>query len=435
MATVFPVVDGELEAAVAASRQLMEAGTELGMPLFAQVNALLRARAALVALGRFADVLTDQATFEATTGQTPPQAGLYRAWSLAKLGRLEEARAAFADATDALGPPDACWPSGLLARLLEAALALGEQERVAEVVAVFDGVATLPAGGLFSPARVLGDALAYLGERERALASYQQALAAAKKIRFRPEVALARLGLAAVLSEGAGEEQREAAAHLAFAVPELAAMGMAPALERAQALQTRLTEATHAPAADPAPSRRPRRRTTQPAGTVTFLFSDVVSSMPEFQRRGDRLAREYFRRHDELCQQQAARFGGHVYRREGDGFFIAFQSTREALRCAIAIQHGLPQAYADTAERPHVRIGLHVGETVEEAGEYYGGAVNLAARVRNEAGADQILVTELVQGIASGEPELQCRFVREAQVKGFDGTVRLYELLWQEEAS
>jgi class 3 adenylate cyclase len=157
--------------------------------------------------------------------------------------------------------------------------------------------------------------------------------------------------------------------------------------------------------------------------------------MPQFQRRGDRAAREFFRRHDELCQEQAARFGGHLYRREGDGFFIAFQSTREALRCAIAIQQGLPEAYAGTEERPHVRIGLHVGETVEEAGEYYGGAVNLAARVRNEAGPDQILLTELVRSIAQGEPELRCRFVRAAQVKGFDGVVRLYELLWQEDES
>jgi class 3 adenylate cyclase len=163
-------------------------------------------------------------------------------------------------------------------------------------------------------------------------------------------------------------------------------------------------------------------------------LSDVVSSKPQFQRRGDRLARELFRRHDDLCQEQAARFGGHVYRREGDGCFIVFQSTREALRCAIAVQRGLPEAYTGVEERPHVRIGLHVGETVEEAGEYYGGAVNLAARVRNEAAADQILVTELVQNIASGEPALRCRFVREAQVKGFDGVVRLFELLWQDEA-
>jgi class 3 adenylate cyclase len=285
---------------------------------------------------------------------------------------------------------------------------------------------------------VLGDALAYLGERERTVAYYQQALEAAGRIRHRPERALAQLGMADVLAAGDPAERGQAGNLLAVAVAEFEAMGMAPALERARALQTRLAASAasspHTPAAESALSRRPRRRATQPAGTVTFLFSDVVSSMPEFQRRGDRLAREFFRRHDELCQEQASRFGGHVYRREGDGFFIAFQSTREALRCAIAIQQLLPQAYADAKERPHVRIGLHVGETVEEAGDYYGGAVNLAARVRNEAVGDQILVTELVQSIAAGEPELRCRFVREASVKGFDGVVRLYELLWQDEA-
>ncbi|MHB8575028.1 MAG: TGS domain-containing protein [Dehalococcoidia bacterium] len=186
------------------------------------------------------------------------------------------------------------------------------------------------------------------------------------------------------------------------------------------------------------PGRRgsARRATEQPIGTVTFLFSDVVSSMPQFHRRGDRRAREFFRRHDALIRDEAVRHDGHLYRREGDGFFISFRSTREALRCAIAVQRGLPGAYADgdVEDRPHVRIGMHVGETIEEDGDYYGGAVNLAARVRNEATADQIVVTELVRELASGEPEFRYRFFKDAQLKGVDGSVRLYELLWRDEA-
>src|SRR5205085_9454306 len=144
-----------------------------------------------------------------------------------------------------------------------------------------------------------------------------------------------------------------------------------------------------------------------------------------FQRRGDRRGRAFFRRHDEVLRTQATRFEGHLYRREGDGFFISFRSTREALRCAIAVQRGLLEAYAGEDERPHVRIGLHVGETIEEEGDYYGTAVNLAARVRNEAGPDQIVVTELVRGLASGEPEFKYRFIKEATLKGIDDPVRL----------
>jgi predicted ATPase len=383
--------------------------------------------------------------YEAALQQSLPvaffQAELMQLLAHAHLGKAtrEELRALLTARTAGAALAEtAAGPSLLF--LLEAALRLGDGEQLPELLALLAPVAAscLGLAANVLPARLLGEAAAQLGERKQARAYYEQALAAGAQIGFRPELALTRLARAELLSDGDAAEQEEAREQLGVAVAELEAMGMSPALARAQALQTRLaasaTSGPPAPAAGQTQSRRPRRRASQPAGTVTFLFSDVVSSMPEFQRRGDRLGREFFRRHDELCQEQAARFGGHVYRREGDGFFIAFQSTREALRCAIAIQHGLPQAYADAAERPHVRIGLHVGETVEEAGEYYGGAVNLAARVRNEAVRDQILVTELVQNIAAGEPALRCRFVREASVKGFDGAVRLYEVLWQAEA-
>ncbi len=169
-----------------------------------------------------------------------------------------------------------------------------------------------------------------------------------------------------------------------------------------------------------------------PVGTVTFLFSDVVGSSPVTEQRGDRSAREFYRRHDRVIRRLAAEFEGHIVRQDGDGFFISFRSTRQALRCAIGIQRGLVRAYDDELDRVRVRIGLHVGETIEEGGDYYGSAVNMAARVRGEAGADQIVVTDLVRALASGEPEFRYRFLVETALRGFQGRVKLYELLWRE---
>ncbi|HLZ72868.1 MAG TPA: TGS domain-containing protein [Dehalococcoidia bacterium] len=185
----------------------------------------------------------------------------------------------------------------------------------------------------------------------------------------------------------------------------------------------------------PAVPRRSRHRERDelPMGTVTFLFSDIVGSTPETQRRGDRRARAFYRIHDGVVRALAGQREGHIVRQDGDGFFITFRSTRQALRCAIEMQRGLQSAYAELDERARIRIGLHVGETVEEGGDYYGTAVNLAARVRGEAGADQIVVTALVRSLASGEPEFQYRFLREAELRGISGRVRLYELLWREE--
>ena len=82
-------------------------------------------------------------------------------------------------------------------------------------------------------ARHLGAAAALLGDIPQAEAYYRQALEVCAKIRFRPEIALTRLGLAELLLEHHPDRRAEAVAHLDFAIEEFRAMGMAPSLERA----------------------------------------------------------------------------------------------------------------------------------------------------------------------------------------------------------
>ena len=83
------------------------------------------------------------------------------------------------------------------------------------------------------PARQLGAAAALLGEPDRARQYYQQAIEAAGKIRFRPEIALTRLQLCELLLEHYPDERTEAMEHLDFAIGEFRDMKMQPALERA----------------------------------------------------------------------------------------------------------------------------------------------------------------------------------------------------------
>jgi ATP/maltotriose-dependent transcriptional regulator MalT len=86
-------------------------------------------------------------------------------------------------------------------------------------------------------ARHLGDAAVLLGDRPAARAYYMQALEAAGKIRFRPELALTHVRLAELLFMEVGAAARsEALEHLDVAIPELRDMKMQPTLERAVAL-------------------------------------------------------------------------------------------------------------------------------------------------------------------------------------------------------
>jgi DNA-binding NarL/FixJ family response regulator len=71
-------------------------------------------------------------------------------------------------------------------------------------------------------------------------------------MRFRPEIALAWLGLAELLA-AFPERQAEAAEHLKLAVPELHVMGMAPAVARAERLADRLAQAAEPPSSHRAP--------------------------------------------------------------------------------------------------------------------------------------------------------------------------------------
>jgi hypothetical protein len=83
------------------------------------------------------------------------------------------------------------------------------------------------------PARHLGAAAALLGEPDKARAYYLQALEAAGKIRFRPEIALTRLQLCELLLEHYPDERTEALEHLDFTIGECRDMKMQPSLERA----------------------------------------------------------------------------------------------------------------------------------------------------------------------------------------------------------
>ena len=75
---------------------------------------------------------------------------------------------------------------------------------------------------------------------------------------------------------------------------------------------------------------------------------------------------------------------GRVVKRTGDGSIIEFRSVVDAVRCAIEVQTGMVERNAGVApdERIEFRVGIHLGDVVEEAdGDLMGDGVNIAARL------------------------------------------------------
>ena len=88
---------------------------------------------------------------------------------------------------------------------------------------------------------------------------------------------------------------------------------------------------------------------------------------------------------------------GRLVKRTGDGIIIEFRSVVEAVRCAIEVQNGLAERNAGLPpeRRIEFRIGIHLGDVVEEAdGDLMGDGVNIAARLEGIADACGICLSE-----------------------------------------
>ena len=130
----------------------------------------------------------------------------------------------------------------------------------------------------------------------------------------------------------------------------------------------------------------------RPSGTVTFLFTDLEGSTPLWDAH-PAVMQDALARHDEILRSAIAAHGGFIFSTGGDGLGAAFQRSIDAVRAAVDAQRALQaEPWPDTVEL-RVRMGAHTGEAQERDGNYFGSAVNRAARVAGAGHGGQILLS------------------------------------------
>jgi adenylate cyclase len=179
--------------------------------------------------------------------------------------------------------------------------------------------------------------------------------------------------------------------------------------------------------ADWAEVERPDLARITPDGRVVILFSDIEESTALNERVGDRAFVKLIGEHDKLVRRLVKDHSGHVVKSQGDGFMIAFARAEQAVRCGIEIQHALRKdAQHKRRNGFRVRIGIHMGRSVRRGDDLFGRNVAMAARVAGQAGGGEILVSEAVRDAVSGCDDISFDKGRDAELKGFAGTQRLY---------
>lgn len=178
----------------------------------------------------------------------------------------------------------------------------------------------------------------------------------------------------------------------------------------------------------------PAKTTAAPQrdASVTVMFTDVEGSTALTDRLGDERARAVLRTHERVTREALAEHGGSEIKTMGDGFMASFSSATRALQCAIAIQRAFAAHNNAAADDPiRVRIGLNAGEPITEDGDLFGTAVNMAARVAGKANGGEILASNVVRELTAGK-EFMFSDRGDSALRGFEESVRLYEVRWQD---
>jgi predicted ATPase/class 3 adenylate cyclase len=129
-----------------------------------------------------------------------------------------------------------------------------------------------------------------------------------------------------------------------------------------------------------------------PTGTVTFLFTDLEGSTRLWEEHPEAM-KGALARHDEILRDVIESHGGQVVKMTGDGCFAAFAAAHKAIEAAVAIQLALAKERWEGTGPLRVRIGVHTGHAEERAGDYFGPALNRAARLMSVAHAGQVVIS------------------------------------------
>jgi predicted ATPase len=154
-----------------------------------------------------------------------------------------------------------------------------------------------------------------------------------------------------------------------------------------------------------------------PAGTVTFLFTDVEGSTRLLHELGDEYV-DALADHRRALRAAFDAHGGVEVDTQGDAFFVAFERASDALAAAEAGQRALHG-------RIRVRMGVHTGEpTVTDEG-YVGMDVHRAARIAAAGHGGQILVSQSTRDLAAAGG---LRDLGEHRLKDLAAPERIYQL-------
>ena len=168
---------------------------------------------------------------------------------------------------------------------------------------------------------------------------------------------------------------------------------------------------------------------------VTVVFADLTGSTGVFEALGDAKATQAVTRLTDWLGKVCVARGGKVVKNLGDGVLMVFALNLDAVEAAIEMQRLHAERIKTWPEKLKMRlqVGLARGEVIEQAGDYFGDTVNVASRLSDLSGPDQILATDTVIDSLPEDNLVRFRSLGAMDIRGRNESCMVYRVEWQNE--
>ena len=160
----------------------------------------------------------------------------------------------------------------------------------------------------------------------------------------------------------------------------------------------------------------------------TILFSDFVGSCSLFHDIGDVAAHELIQEYFSISQISISKFSGEIIKYTGDGILALFPNTAQSLRASLFARSMFEMHNKKFPLLPiNVRMGVNVGEVIQDEIDAYGTSINLSARLCDASPPGRILVSNIVR-LRNQDQGFQFELHNDLFAKGFPVPIKTHFL-------
>jgi TolB-like protein len=162
---------------------------------------------------------------------------------------------------------------------------------------------------------------------------------------------------------------------------------------------------------------------------AAIMFTDMVG-FTAIAQRDEAVAFRLLEEHRSLLRPFFAAHGGRVIKTMGDGFLVEFPSALESVLCAQKIQSALRQrnSSVDAKKKIALRVGIHVGDIIDQGDDIVGDAINVASRIEPLAEPGGICVSEQVLDQIRNKLAVTWHPLTAPRLKNVEFPIRVYQL-------